>query len=118
MIDRSGTSSTENATAVNIVVSNACIYRLADWYVRIELIKYLEMPPADTMLSHVTYLRASLCMNGFHYSSGSLSLTFVTGLEADDTSTLSTSGITVGCKVLCNTVKGLLLDICYRLKAM
>lgn len=57
-------------------------------------------------------------MNGFDESRGTLSVTFYPGVSADNMTTLSTSGMIVGRRVLNNRAKMLLLDKRQFLEAM
>lgn len=85
---------------------------------KIEQIKYADIPLCDAGLLHVTSLRASLRMYGSEYSRYNLLLGFHHGLSADNVTTLLNGGITVDHKVSNNRAKFRLLDGRQRLETM
>lgn len=84
---------------------------------RIELIEDPDIPLHDVSLVHVTLQHTSLC-TFFYYSRGTLSVTFYLYVSAEDVSTRSAGGITVGREALNNGAEILFLVGRHRLEAM
>lgn len=116
--DRAEAMSFVNGIAVNALTFNVSEDHQADFILRNEQIKYLDIPLHEFGVSHVTSLRASFRKYGFGYSRGILSVTFHLRVKPDDVTTPSNGGMTAVCQALINCAKFLLLDRRHRLKAM
>lgn len=90
----------KNGIADNVLVVNVSDYYRADLFVRIEQVESREIPLRTVSLFHMASLCASFRLYGFGYSHCALSVTFHSGVIAEDVFTLSPSGITVGLPVL------------------
>lgn len=118
MINRANAISVENRTSVIVRVLNGSDYHETDLSVRIKQINDPDILLHDASPSQVTSLHVSRSMYGFDYPRGTLSLSFHPEVSADDVTTSSIVGMTVGHHVLNNEAKVLLLDGRHFLKAV
>lgn len=105
---------TNNADAISVDVAvgvfNVNDVRQANLFLRIEQIEYSDHLLRCARLSQVTCFRPSLCMYAFHYSPGTLSMTFHPGLNAKGVTTFLTSVKTTSRQDLRKAPTVLLLD--------
>lgn len=87
-------------------------------FVRINQIKYKDIPLHDVRFSDMSLLQASFRMCGLNYSRGTLSVTFKPEVRAEDLNTPLTGSATVGRIILNNVAKALLRDGRPRMEAM
>lgn len=108
--DRVDEMSLENGTAFNVRVLKVSDLHQADLFVRLEQVKSPDIPQGDVSLSPLNSLQTSFRLYGFDYSSGTISVTLHPVMSVVDLTTPSTDGMKLGCQVLSNYAKVLLLD--------
>lgn len=116
--DGANVMSAENGTTANVGAFIVRDYHQVDLLVRIGRIEYPDIRLRDVNLSHLTSLRTLICMYGSDYRRSRLTVTFHSGLSADDVTTLSTGGMTVGRQVLNNCANVFLIDERHGLEEM
>lgn len=101
--------SAENRATVDVRVFNLNDHHRTDLFVRMVQMEEPGISLRDMSLSHISSLYASIRMCSFDYFHGTLSVTFLPVVSAEDVTTLSTAGMTAARLVLNNDGKSLLL---------
>lgn len=108
----------ERGTAASIYALIMSDYHHTYLFSRIEQAESPAIQLHDESLLQVNSMGTLFLMYFFHYCRGTLSVTFHLRLSAEDVTTTSASGMTVGGNVLDNDAKVWLLDGRYHLEVM